>query len=319
MEHNFPATIGQRFLINKINFYLSAYETTSIFPNSLLVSPKGTGKSFFAREVARNLFSINKKKGIKKPLIELNSAAIKSVDELFSQVLIPYCQDEHATLFFDEASELSKKISMFLLSALAPNKDNKNTITYNGMNFVIDFRKLTFLFATSESQRVFEALRDRLEPLQLSEYNNQELGKIIQKNLSPGFKIDNNVIENLASYSRLNPRSAFMLASSGINSYLAAKNKKIFQKEDIQELIQILDIFELGLNRYEVELLRVIGSRESSSLNMLCAKTGLTRASMMKMEFELLKYNLIEIKGQRRITPRGAEYLRVNKERLVAK
>ncbi len=310
--------LGQEFLLNKINFYLESYKTTGYFPHSLLLSPKGTGKSLLARAIAEQLHFIDKKRGIKKVFIELNCADIKNIDQLFSNVFIPHCQDGAATMFFDESSELPKKVAMFLLSVLQPNKENRNIVTYGGMSFTFDFTKHTFLFATSEAQKIFEALKDRLEQLQLSQYSTHELGKIIQKNLKPEYRIDSAIIDDLATYSRMNPRSAFMLTNSGINPYLASKGKKVFEKEDVKELITILDIFENGLSRYEAQLLKVIGSRDASSLNMLCAKTGLTRQSMQKMEYELLKYGLIEIKGQRRITARGSDYLKENKERLTS-
>ena len=70
---------------------------------------------------------------------------------------------EEATFIFDESSEIPHDISMALLTILNPNTKKRNKFTYNEIEYNVDFRRITFIFATTEPQHMFHALIDRLE------------------------------------------------------------------------------------------------------------------------------------------------------------
>lgn len=319
MNKRFENLVGQSFLINKLNFYLDGYEKNSYFPNTLFLSSKGMGKTEIVRATARELALIAVKKGNKKVFIEINGASLRNVDDFFIKILQPFCSsDNHATLYIDECDSIPKRVVMFLLSVLNPTKNGINKISNNGMTLTIDFTKLTVLMASTESQLIFKALKDRFNEVYLNEYSKEELSQIVLKNLSPGIRVDDDTLLGLASYSRGNGRSAMLLAKNGVNVLTAQSTKKIFAKKDLNTLITKLDLFENGLSRAECELLKMIADSEDSkcSLTALCSKSGLTRAAAMTMENGLLKDGYIEIQGKRGLTPRGFDFLQRNKERL---
>ena len=69
MNDYFSHLIGQDNVKKKLNFYLKAYQATSVCPFLNLVGAKGLGKTLFAKEFAKNL---KNKDGSKRPFLELN-------------------------------------------------------------------------------------------------------------------------------------------------------------------------------------------------------------------------------------------------------
>ena len=161
----FPTIIGQHPAKRKFTFYIKAFERTGIVPNMMLTAPKGAGKTMLARAFARNLIMPNTMEP--KKYIELNCATIKNLRQFVEMIMIPYMQNEDATFLFDECHMLPKDVTMALLTITNPNKHNSNTFSYEGSDIEIDFKKLTFLFATTEPQEVFHALIDRMETYRL--------------------------------------------------------------------------------------------------------------------------------------------------------
>jgi Holliday junction resolvasome RuvABC ATP-dependent DNA helicase subunit len=172
-----------------------------------------------------------------------------------------------------------------------------------------DFRRQTFLFATSEIQKVFHALADRLERITLEDYTNPQLAAIVQKGL-PEVDCKDDVLLDVSTVLRGNARAAQKMASK-IMAYL--KGAKVFAREDWNRLREVLSIYPLGLNAMEIQILRYLAQNaDGTSLTGLSAKTGMSRESLQKdTELYLQKHNLMEIQTTgRMITARGLEYLK---------
>ena len=97
------------------------------------------------------------------------------------------------------------------LTALAPNSDRLNTYSYEEYEVDFDFRRHTFVFATTEPHKMLMPLMDRLERIDLQEYKPKHLCEIIKKNLVNA-KFDDGLLEEIASVLRGNPRQAVRMA-----------------------------------------------------------------------------------------------------------
>ena len=155
-----------------------------------------------AKAVARRLKSIDSD----KRYFEINCSTIKNVKQFFNQLVIPFMQDRDATILFDECSEIPKDVSMALLTILNPNAENRTSFSFEDYTVDFDFRRLSFMFATTETQSVFHALMDRLERVDLEEYSLEEMGKIVNLNLE--LDIEPKALQNIASVLRGNARAA---------------------------------------------------------------------------------------------------------------
>ena len=301
----FPDIVGQSNAKRVLDFFCRGYEKTSRIPHLMFVAPKGCGKTTMAKATARRLKSINKD----KKYFEINCSTLRNVKQFFNQIVIPYMQDREATILFDECSEIPKDVTMALLTILNPNPDHQTSFSYEDYTVDFDFRQLSFMFATTETQSVFHALMDRLERVDLEEYSLSEMGEIVGMNLD--VKIDKKALEDISSVLRGNARAAQKMAQK-IESYCEQYDKKVFKDSDWQKLSKILSIFPLGLNTTEILLLNILKDNKDCSLTNLAAKTGISKHAVQRdFEIYLQKHSLMDITtAGRNITPKGLEYLK---------
>ncbi len=302
----FPSIIGQDNAKRVLNFFCDGFKQTKVMPHLMFVAPKGCGKTTLAKAVARRLKRIDDA----KRYFEINCSTIKNVKQFFNQLVIPIMQDRDATILFDECSEIPKDVTMALLTILNPNPDNLTTFSYEDYTVDFDFRRLSFMFATTETQSVFHALMDRLERVDLEEYTLDEMGQIVNLNLD--IDIDSKTLQDIASVLRGNARAAQKMAQK-IESYCKQKKVTGFKQKDWQELSGILSIFPLGLNITEIQLLNILKDHKDCSLTNLSAKTGLSKQAVQRdFEIYLQKHSLMEITtAGRNITAKGLDYLKL--------
>ena len=301
----FPDIIGQSNAKRVLDFFCNGFKQTSIMPHLMFVAPKGCGKTTMAKATARRLKAINND----KRYFEINCSTIKNVKQFFNQLVIPYMQDRDATILFDECSEIPKDVSMALLTILNPNPDNQTSFTLEDYTVDFDFRRLSFMFATTETQSVFHALMDRLERVDLEEYTLDEMGKIVKLNLD--LDIEPKALEEIESVLRGNARAAQKMAQK-IESYCKQNHITRFAYSDWQKLGKILSIYPLGLNITEIILLNILKDNKDCSLTNLSAKTGISKQAVQRdFEIYLQKHSLMDITtAGRNITAKGMEYLK---------
>lgn len=321
----FKEIVGQEKPKKELAFYLDSYMRTRMVPNMMIVAPKGQGKTTIARELAKGLVQFDETGNVmqvpskldptvmkdkRKPFVEVNCSTLKSVKQFINGLVIPYVQDKDVTLLFDEASEIPRDVTMALLTILNPNPENRTTFALDEYVCDFDFRRQTFIFATSEIQKVFHALSDRLERITLEEYTVSQLAQIVQKGV-PAVECKEDVLLDVATVLRGNARAAQKMASK-IAAYL--KGSLTFAQKDWAHLKEILSIYPLGLNAIEIQILRYLAENSTgTSLTGLSAKTGMSRESLQKdTELYLQKHNLMEIQTTgRMITAKGLDYLKV--------
>jgi len=302
----FPDIIGQESAKRVLDFHIGGFKATSVMPHLMFVAPKGCGKTTMAKAVARTLKSIDDA----KRYFEINCSTIKNVKQFFNQLVIPLMQDRDATILFDEASEIPKDVSMAMLTILNPNSENMTSFSFEDYTVDFDFSRLSFMFATTETQSVFHALMDRLERVDLEEYSIEEMGQIVALNLD--IDIDPKTLQDIASVLRGNARAAQKMAHK-IVSYCGQKKVKRFNSTHWKELSRILNIFPLGLNVTEIQLLNILKDHKDCSLTNLSAKTGISKAAIQRdFEIYLQKHSLMEITtAGRNITAKGLDYLKL--------
>ena len=279
-----------------------------MIPNLLFTAPKGCGKTMLATALAKELIKEGDHRA--KRFIEVNCSTLKNVKKFFDELVIPHLNDRDVTILFDEASEIPQDVEMAMLTILNPNPSNRTSFSYDEYTVDFDFRRQTFMFATSEPHRVFHALKDRLDRIDLEEYSYEELGEIVHINL-PDVIFANGLLGKIASVLRGNARAAQKMAIK-IQMWLDANGGYKFLAADWKDLMYTLGIAPLGLRAKEIEILRVLRDSRDCSLTRLGSKTGMTPESLRRdYELYLMKVDLLEIStAGRNITPEGKDYLK---------
>lgn len=301
----FHHLVGQDSVKKKLNFYLEAHSKTSIVPFLNFVGAKGLGKTEFAREFSAHLIGTN---GHKKPFIEINSSTVKGVGQFFEQIFLPYVLDKEVTILFDEAHALPKDLVMAFLSIFNTENTTQKSFLYKDTDYTFDFKLQTFLFATTESDKIFAPFKDRLVTIDFDSYSKEDLSQIFLRNF-PNISFEEEALSHLSSTFRGNARNCIHRVKD-VQFFCETRNIKKFTLDNAKDLCETLGILPQGLTSIEWRILSILRKEGRSSLQSLAAKTGLSRASIQRdHENYLLAKGFMEIEGQRMITRKGCDLM----------
>jgi Holliday junction resolvasome RuvABC ATP-dependent DNA helicase subunit len=291
----FDTLIGQDHIKKSLSFYVEGGKKGGVVPALLLTGARGLGKTEFARQMAKSL---------KKPLLEINCSTIKSNRQFFEQIFIPVVMNNDITLLMDECHALPKELQNAFLTIFNVEKGFRKSFEWDGSSMEFDFTKQTFLFATTESDKIFAPLKDRFEEIDFRPYSTDELCKIL-KSRADWVTFDQAVMAEISETLRGNARSAVKRAKQ-IAMYCETKNVNKFGKPEWDELCDKLGITPNGLTNSEIQVLQILKQRGSCTLSMLAAATGLSRTALQRdIEMHLLRKGYMKIDGLRMITGIG--------------
>ncbi len=301
----FDKLVGQNSVKKKLGFYLEAYNSTSIVPFLNFVGAKGLGKTEFAREFGRNILNAE---GNKRTFVEINSSTVKGVSQFFEQIYLPFILDKEVTIFFDEAHALPKEVIMVFLSIFNTESGSEKTIVHKETAYTFDFKKHSFLFATTESDKIFAPFKDRLITVDFDNYSQADLSQIFLNNLQ-NITFEADALDYISSTFRGNARNCVQRVKD-IQFYSASRNVNNFSMNEIKDLCDTLGILPEGCTQIEWRILNILRKEGRQSLQGLSARTGLSRSSIQKdHENYLLSRGYMEIDIQRIITAKGCALL----------
>ena len=301
----FDKLVGQNSVKKKLGFYLEAYNSTSIVPFLNFVGAKGLGKTEFAREFGRNILN---NEGNKRIFVEINSSTVKGVNQFFEQIYLPFILDKEVTIFFDEAHALPKELIIVFLSIFNTESGHEKTIIHKETAYVFDFKKHSFLFATTESDKIFAPFKDRLITVDFDNYSQADLSQIFLNNLQ-NITFEADALDYISSTFRGNARNCVQRVKD-IQFYSASRHVNNFSMNEIKDLCDTLGILPEGCTQIEWRILNILRKEGRQSLQGLSARTGLSRSSIQKdHENYLLSRGYMEIDIQRIITAKGCALL----------
>ena len=304
MKDYFPDLVGQQAVKKKLSFYIDAFNTTSQAPFLLMAGAKGLGKTEFAKNFAKNLYNQD---GDKRSFIEINCSTIKNNEQFFEQIFLPLISDNEITILFDECHALPQDLTMAFLTIFNAESNSRKVFEWDGMSFVFNFKQQTFIFATTETDKIFPPLKDRFTVVDFEPYSQNELAQIVQLCLPDDIFSDEKCLLKVASTIRYNARSA-VKRSKEIMLYCGKNRSNIFTSKDFDILSDQIGILPYGLTYTEKQILQALNHCGSATLTGLAAKIGLSKSALQRdHELYLLNKSLMEIDGKRKITSRGID------------
>jgi Holliday junction resolvasome RuvABC ATP-dependent DNA helicase subunit len=302
----FDNLIGQSEIKDQLGFYSKAYQKTGTVPFILLNGAKGLGKTEFLKAFSK---TITNSDGKPRPMLELNSSTIKNNQMFFEQIFMPIVQGNEVTLFFDECHALPNDLVMAFLSILNTERTPYKEFNWREYTFTFDFTKISMIFATTELDKLFPPLKDRLTILDFKPYNQNELAAIIKGRL-PDVEFEDGLVEEIATTTRGNARDAVKRAKQ-IELYCETNNSNLFLKDEWNDLRKVLGIKPLGLSNTEMQVLEILHNRGASTLQTIAAVTGMSRTAIQKdAELYLLQRGLMKINGVRELTKAGSDLIK---------
>jgi Holliday junction resolvasome RuvABC ATP-dependent DNA helicase subunit len=301
MSNYFPKLVGQNAVKKKLSFYIDAFKKTSKSPFLLMAGAKGLGKTEFAKSFAENLSNHN---GSDRKFIEINCSTIKNVEHFFEQIFLPNIAGKERTILFDECHALPQDLTMAFLTIFNSDKSHIKNFHYDNMDIEFNFMQQTFIFATTETDKIFAPLKDRLTMVDFEPYDQQELGEIV-KLCVPEVNFTDECLIEVSKTIRSNARSA-VKRSKEISLYCGSKENNNFTLDAFNDLCDHVGILPHGITYTEKQILKTLLKYGSATLTGLAAKIGLSKSALQRdHELYLLSKNLLEIDGKRKITAFG--------------
>ena len=301
-KNYFEDLVGQYAVKKKLSFYIDAFNKTSQAPFLLMAGAKGLGKTEVAQNFAANLHNAN---GEKRAFLEINCSTIKNNTAFFEQLGSTIVNND-ITILFDECHALPKDLTMAFLTIFNSDTSHTKSFTWEDSTFNFNFKRQTFIFATTETDKIFPPLKDRLTTIDFEPYSTNELGQIIEL-CAPDITITDECLEVIASTIRCNARSA-VKRSKEIMLYCKSRDVDVFGLKHFEDLSDHVGILPYGLTHTEKQILLALQDCRSATLTGLAAKIGMSKTALQRdHELYLLNRSLIEIDGKRKITNHGLE------------
>ena len=302
----FSNVVGQPRIKRKLQFFLDAHKASGKSPFLLFSGPAGLGKTEFAIEYAKGIKANTGSSDMS--FYEINCSTIKNPQAFLEEVHQQCVSHQDSIILLDEAHALPKSVMNLLLSVFNTKAQDTYDLWFGGELYEFDFRRNVFIFATTETDKLFPPLKSRLEVLDFNPYKTEELAEIIRE-YDDGVNYEEEALFMLSSTIRGTARDA-VKAAKNVVLFCERANDPNFTSEMVMEYFQIFGINPYGLTDTEVRILEVL-EEGSASLGMLGAITGFS-STALKGDHEkyLLKQGFIMIDGHRHISNKGRKAIR---------
>lgn len=298
----FDTLIGQKEVKSQLGFYADLFNAGFVVPPIMLNAAKGLGKTAFA-----TAFHQETKQSSRK-FIEINCGTIRNAEQFFDQFFVPQVMGQNVTVLFDECHALPKDLTNIFLTAFNVEGAKKKLVSVAEGFMEFDFEKQIYLFATTELHKLFDPLKDRLTIIDFKQYDEKELGEIMQNKVD-WISYEDGVMASIVSCVKGNARSAIKLALK-IQDWCNKNRISSMCHGEWAKMKKHFNILPFGLTNIEVQILRALHKRGACSLQMLSAITGMSRqAIQQEAENNLLRKGFMDIDGKRKITNKGTKIL----------
>tara|TARA_R110000851_G_scaffold90090_1_gene196544 strand:+ start:2187 stop:3140 length:954 start_codon:yes stop_codon:yes gene_type:complete len=297
----FGSLIGQGRVKSLLSFYLAAQNRGQAMPNLLFLGAKGHGKTEFAIQTAKNILEAEREGQERSPVSCIMANCTEySTPNQFVEDVIADIQGEATTIFLDECHALHKDIQNMLLSVLNPSKQHIRELQWKGHAYEIDNRIHTFVFATTEGDKMLEPLKERLTKVTFEPYKVEEIMEVILNASEDEFEMKcSKTLESVAAICRKSPRLAVSIASDMARAAIDGT----FCADSWEILKEAKGIRPLGLDALEWQYLEILDKVPSAQLQYMAGKLQMTSSSVQKsVERFLLAADLIHIDGKRSTT-----------------
>lgn len=302
IKDQLPTFVGQQAIRNRVNFYLESHRTSNIYPTSLMVAHRGGGKTLLCNLIAEKLG---------KQWVVCTASSIRSVKQFIEEIVIPYIVDKDITFILDELHACPIGVQTTLLTILEPNKEHFTTYQHDGGTISFDFRRFTFLGATTNPEQCLPPLLDRfgMHRFDFADYTDKDLAKVLALNSEIFY--DEEIIPEIVSISRRNCRRIVDLTND-LKRVAEMSQTDLVTKDMWFDFRDRMGIKKWGLTDIEIEYLQLLQERRKMTLTALSASLQLAASTVRTdIELYLLKRNLISIEPKGRIlTQQGTQILK---------
>ncbi|MBV8080556.1 MAG: Holliday junction branch migration DNA helicase RuvB [Actinobacteria bacterium] len=217
----------------------------------LLAGPPGLGKTSLAQIVRRELG------------VGIRQVAGPALERKGDMAAILTALEPHDVLFVDEIHRLNRAIEEILYPAL---EDFRLDIVVGqgaaARTLTLDLPPFTLIGATTRTGLLTTPLRDRFGlTFRLDLYNAEELGAIVRRSARIlGVEVEGDAADEIARRARGTPRIANRILRR-VRDVAEVRHAGVITTDVADEALELLEVDEAGLERFDRELLLAIVER----------------------------------------------------------
>lgn len=220
-----------------------------------IFGPASSGKTTIARIYAETVCL---------PLVEISPKSIKTTDDIFNfiestlnRTPTPLVEIGSGTyflppivIFIDEVHALSKSVVNGLLKAT----EHKDAVLITESGKIVDCHKVTWIIATTDEGKLFDAFRTRFSPIMLKYLSKSDVAKIVKLN-NPDLSED--VCMLVSHYNSRIPRKALEFAR--YMRMIKEMNPDDSWEEVASKVAFDEGIDEYGMHEIHLKILKALG------------------------------------------------------------
>lgn len=276
-------------------------------PDLALLGPSGHGKTTLARIIADTL---------SRKLLIINSTVIKDPFQFRGLIIDLFTNNPHGSIvLLDECHALQRSIQDNLLTATEHPRHLQTT--HKGETFNDSLPKnCSFIFATTHSGKIKEALLTRLEQIELMTYTSAEQATMALRYLQKEHGVNKadltvDVLMEIATRAR-NGRQVVKFCDTMMRFKRKHKLGKL-TRESVENTFKVLDVDKYGLTKIDrLMLTHLLKMNGTVGLDTLDAVMPCTKARIKDQiePYLLSKGFIVRTSAGRMITTKGRQALK---------
>lgn len=281
--------IGQERIKTNVRIMIEAAQKRGERPDHMLFyGPQGLGKTTIANLIAREMGA------------QMRTTSGVNMEKTGDLVSTLANLEEGDILFVDEAHRINRTIEEVLYPAMESRKLHM-TIGKGpaARQLTLDLPPFTLIAATTRVNLLSAPLRSRFGAIfSMDYYEHAHIEEIIRRSARIlGLEIEPAAVEAVAKASRFTPRTANRLLKR-VRDYAQVKEMPIITEEAVLDTLELLEIDELGLEKWDRRLLESIIKKFNGGpvgLNTLVAILGEDKGTVEDVyEPFLIKMGLLQ-------------------------
>lgn len=304
----FSHVVGQKNAKSLLSLSINSATQDGELIQPLFLGEAGLGKTELARTYGN---TIAKELGVK--MIEYATPKDFRLITDFDPFLDKLISDESYVVYIDECHEVDPKMVshakfLALLRKALDRQNDGKVIQIADRQTTFDRTKKVFILATNHPDKVDNAIKSRMDVINLTLYNMDEM-KEITKRILEKHEMECDCEQTLTRISTCGRGTARPIVNL-VQNVFKIMGVSVIDNDIAMNALRMKEMYPAGLKGDEVRILEICKTKQFNRMQICSTLTGLIGVFSESAAYLIQKGLLEAVKGGYKTTPKGQKYLR---------